>query len=95
MKFLIETTGEFGLVDYGVNPAAVIPSTRPCVVEGSGFVTLRHHAGQLRTLGELKDEATDAEFKKYWDETKGDSELAVSSFLSTYGKDATPIKRKK
>lgn len=72
------------LVDYGQG-GAEIQAHRPSVVANSLFVNARTLIGQIRLISEVSDEATDAEFEKFVQESDGKMELAVSSFLSKYG----------
>ena len=84
MKTLCETSGNFQLVDV-YNGGQIVRGTRPSVVQQTDFVNNRALVGQIKFLGELTDEATDAEFAKYWRETMGDSARAVDSFLAAFG----------
>lgn len=84
-KSLIETTGQFQLVD---ELHQVARANRPTVVELSNFFQTRAFVGQIKMIAALKDEATDAEFAKYWAEAEGDRDLAIQSFLSGFGVDA-------
>lgn len=92
MKLLVETTGEFMLMD--TSGRQEVQAARPSVVDNTNFINGRIASGFLKGLGPLKDDATDAEFAKYFDESKGDSNLAVESFLSTFGADAITEKTK-
>lgn len=89
-KLLCETTGEFELVDYGQN--AIIVSDRPTVLNQSTFVSQRAAVGQIRILeSQLSDEATDAEFEKYFNDSDKNTQLAIDSFKAAYSvQDATP-----
>jgi hypothetical protein len=78
---LVETTGAFSLL--GPNGVDV-KRLRPTVIERSSFVEVQCANGQLRVLAELPDEATDAEFAKFWEESEGDEELAIESFKATF-----------
>jgi hypothetical protein len=91
MKILCETTGSFSLVDFG-QAGAVIEAHRPSVVERSAFVSARAAVGQIRFLGDVTDEATDAEFAKYVDEAE-DMDLAVSAFLAAFAVEDTSKKK--
>lgn len=73
-KILIETTGEFELLDYSQSKTGlIIRHDRPTVsVDNSHFVSQRAAAGQIKVLGTVNDEASDEEFQKYWDEAKTD-----------------------
>lgn len=80
-KILCETTGNFGL--YHGNQA--IEPGVPAVIERTEFFDARTMLGQVSILSNLRDEATNEEFKQYWKEAEGDRELAVASFLSAFG----------
>lgn len=83
MKYLMETKGQFQLVDYATDNT--IQADRPSVIEMTRFFESRVALDQIRVLGKLKDEASDEEFVKYLAESEGDMELAVDSFLSAFG----------
>ncbi len=97
MKILCETTGDFMLVD--LTTGQEVSSTRPAVISMTNFFSQRSMIGQLRKLGDLTDEATDAEFAKYVTDSDGDIDLAVDAFLSSFGVEApsekAPAKRRK
>lgn len=82
-KLLVETTGEFELVDFNEG-GAIVAHNRPSVVNHSTFISSRTAVGQIRVLDNLTDEATDAEFEKYFKDSEGDVELALSAFKSAY-----------
>jgi hypothetical protein len=81
-KILVETTGDFMLMDG--TTGCDIEAHRPTVVTQSGFTHVRIAISQLRVLAKLKPEATDVELQKYIAEAKGDMELAVESFKSKF-----------
>jgi hypothetical protein len=85
MKILAQTLGTFQLLDNLTGD--LIPASRPAVITKTSFTTARAAIEQVRILAELKDDATDAEFRKHWEEAGGDYDLAVQSFLSAYGAD--------
>jgi hypothetical protein len=91
MKLLVETVGQFMLVD-GLQE---IQATRPSVISPSHFFSERVSRNQINVLAELKDEATDLEFKKFLAESNGDMDLAVESFLSTFGAEKVSKKGKR
>lgn len=93
MKILCETTGAFQLVDFEMG-GAVIRSHRPCVVSQSHFVSAHAAAGRIRVLGNVNDEATDAEFAKYVKESDGDLQLAIESFMASFALDTPSAKDK-
>ena len=85
MKLLVETTGNFLLI----NPlnGQEIHYNRPTVVEPSGFIT--NHIGILNIKvlsNELPDEASDAEFAAWYAEA-GDKDLAVASYIAKFQTD--------
>lgn len=83
MPVLLETTGSFQLID---ELGQLVPAHRPAVVEFSNLLQSRAVKGEILVVSNrLKTEATDAEFAKFWSESEGDRELAISSFLSAYG----------
>ena len=91
MKLLVETTGNFLLI----NPlnGQEIHYNRPTVVEPSGFIT--NHIGilNIRVLSnELPDEATDAEFAVWFAEC-GDKDLAVSSFIAKFQAEGAEVEK--
>lgn len=82
-KILVETTGEFELVDFAQG-GAIVAHNRPSVVEATTFIQTRASLGQIRVLDTLTDEATDAEFEKYYQESDKDTELAMDAFKTAY-----------
>lgn len=89
MKLLVETTGSFMLKDPSTGDE--IDNAHPSVVKRSEFIQSRTAMGQINIISvDLQEEATDAEFQKFWKECKGDKELAVESFLSAWGKAQKP-----
>ncbi len=83
MKVLIETTGDFQLLDYNQARGLVIRADRPTVSEQNEFVHSRAAIGQIKVLGQINDEATNEEFDGYWKDS-GDRELAISAFLDSF-----------
>jgi hypothetical protein len=98
-KHLVETTGSFMFLC----PESLqeVHSRRPSVVQSTSFIQGRTAAGAIRVLAELKPEATDKEFEKYWLESDRDTALAVEAFKSAFGAEvvlkdeAKPAKGKK
>ena len=82
MKILCETTGSFSLLDS--HQGVYIEPGRPAIVEMSEFINQRTMLGQLRKVGDVPDTASDAEFAKYWHDSEGNKDLAVSSYLSSF-----------
>lgn len=93
MKLLVETTGEFGLLNTN---SEEISASRPSVVTVTDFIEGRTAKGDLKILGKLNDKADDIEFMALCREyttypTKGkiaapvvDHAAAVGAFLSIY-----------
>lgn len=94
MKVICETTGDFMLVDYS-NNGQTVHAGEINVVEVTPFINSRAMIGQLRFLGEVNDEATDAELQKFIKEADDDVDLAIASFLSTFGLESAPVTSKK
>ena len=94
MKALVETIGDIMLMD--VMSGAIIPENRPAVVLHGSFVQHQISLNQLRIIAtDLSDEATDEEWAKWFAESKGDTALAVDSFLSKFGPNAKPVVKSK
>lgn len=73
-KLLVETTGDFGLVDP--NNAAVINWNRPTVVQDTPFVQQRAAAGQIKVLdNQIPDDVTDEQWVDYYNESFVDGKL--------------------
>ena len=95
-KILIETKGDFELIDYSQSlTGLVIRADRPTVsADNSSFVSQRAAAGQIKVLGAVNDEATDEEFQKFWDESKVDADADVKETDSDEDKAAAEAKAK-
>lgn len=89
MKILVETTGDFMLIDRQQDLA--IECDRPAVTERTPFVHVQIGLGQLHVLSELQEAATDEEFQKYVTDSE-DMDLAVASFVAAFGPDTTTKK---
>ena len=81
-RLLIETTGDFMLVDYGAG-AVEIEAHRPTVVESTNFVQDRISRDQIAVLGEVNADATDAAFIETLANSK-DIQMAVDAFLAEF-----------
>ena len=90
MKILVETTGEFQLVDPFT--LELMPFDRPAVVTSTSFVETRAAKGEVVVLSQLTEEATDEEFAAYWREA---SDIAVESFKSKHALEAVTQKAEK
>jgi len=90
LKILVETTGEFQLVDPFT--LELMPFDRPAVVTSTSFVETRAAKGEVVVLSQLTEEATDEEFAAYWREA---SDIAVESFKSKYAPEAVTKKVEK
>ena len=91
MNVLIETKGQFGLLDLSTRPSQTVDANRPCVVLNTNFIQARVALGQIRVHGYVSDQASDAEFVQYWRDSE-DAKLAVSSFLGAFGTDQETTK---
>lgn len=89
MKCIYETTGSFQLV--GATRAEFYRANRPTVHESTHFNQQFVGSGRLKVLGQVNDEATDAEFAKTWEEAKGDKDLAVASFIAEFPVEGTQL----
>lgn len=85
MKLLVETTSSFMLIDFAANQE--VSAHRPSVVTKSNLVSTRIADRGLDVLAQLSDEATDAEFATYWEESE-DRDLAIEAFKSAYPSEA-------
>lgn len=92
MKQLVETTGQFELVDF--ENGTIIQADRPTVVVPTTFTSARAALGQVRFLANLKDEATDEEFAEYVKQTPDDIDFAIEAFKSAFSPEEGSSKRK-
>lgn len=81
MKLLVETTGDFMLVDYG--QGVDIESHRPSVVVSTSFVQSNIALGRLKVLGEVTDKATNADLLETIAGSKNLS-VATEAFLAEF-----------
>lgn len=81
-KLLVETTGDFQLVDFYAG-GAVIPHDRPSVVSPTMFVQTNTANGRLRVLAELPDAADDTGFVEALKGSK-DAEVAVAAYKAEF-----------
>lgn len=87
MKLLVETTGEFQLIN-AVNGTR-IRFNRPTVVDSDSFVQSHIAYGHLKVFTHtLVDEATDADWEVWLAEAEGDIDLAVASYLTKFDAEA-------
>ena len=87
MKYLVETSGDFMLLDLSMG--AEIPEYRPSIVVPTNFVQGAAARGQLKILrNDLPEAANDAEFAAYWAEN---AEIAIEAYLSKFSADAILI----
>lgn len=82
-KLLVETTGEFQLVDIG-NNSKLVRHEGYTVVEQSSYLAERVANGQLRIIAELGDGATDEDWVDAVKQSDGDIELARDAFKSEF-----------
>jgi hypothetical protein len=80
---LVETSGTFQYLCS--ESRQLVEAHRPTVVKMSTFFSSKVADSTLRLLADLKAEATDLDFQKYWVECKNDAKLAVESFKSEFG----------
>jgi len=87
MPILVETTGQFQLMDFH----QLVPAHRPAVVEQTNLFSSRALLGQLKILAnDLKAGTTDKDFEAFWAESGGDHALAVESFIAAFGPQPSP-----
>lgn len=79
-KILVQTAGGFTYVDD--SNMQVVAHDRPCVVVATPFIKTRIADGRVELLGEVGEDATDADFRATLTEAEGDVELAVAAFLT-------------
>lgn len=91
MKLIVNTAGPFMLEAQGDEQTA--HHNRPSVVTQSAFISQRIGMSQLIVLGQVNDEATDAELATYLAESK-EEELAIASFLEAFPVDKEAEKAK-
>lgn len=84
MKLLVQTRGEFQLLDMEGAAPVVIRYAGCTVVAPTNFVKAQIAEERLDLVGKVNDEATDEEWLKYVEDSGGDVELATSSFLSNF-----------
>lgn len=87
MKQIVETTGEFQL--YLPAPGFFAHAHRPSVVHIAAFFEQNAAAGRIKILGHVNDDATDEEFAAFLASAKGDVDLAVASFISSFPAEVT------
>jgi hypothetical protein len=84
MKYLVETSGDFMLLDIATG--VEISESRPSVVRPTAFVTACATRGQLRMLhNDLPDEASDADFAEFW---AADKAIAVDAYMAKFSAEA-------
>ena len=85
MKHLVETTGDFMLLDSSTRTS--IRHDRPTIVKVTPFVTTRLGTGELKLLiQDLPEEATDDEMFEYI-MLAGDAATGVAAYLAHFGLD--------
>ena len=95
-KVLLKTKGNYCYVDpYS---REYVSEFRPSVVTRTDFIMEKIAESSLEVIAPVRDEATDAEFKKYWLETTNnkqepDEDFAVQAFLSEFGVEKVSVKR--
>jgi hypothetical protein len=77
MNILVETTGQFGLLDS--ESWTSIPHDRPALVRATNFIASRAACGQLKILlQDVPEDIKDEHWVKLWDEAKT-AEAAVKA----------------
>lgn len=84
-KCIVETTGNFELLDMSSIPMANIRENRPTVVIKTEFIDAQRAEGNLRVLAVgLPMEASDKEFGDFFNDSKKDKQLSIKSFCSKF-----------
>lgn len=85
-KCIVETTGEFELLDMSSIPMANIKENRPTVVILTDFIKAQRSDGNLRVLAVgLPMEADDKDFGDLFNgDAEKNKELAIKSFCSKF-----------
>lgn len=87
-KMIVKTTGSFILLDNSAHQT--VGHARPYVVEMTGYLQQRAATKQLEVLSAaLKEDASDAVFKTFWDSSNKQEDLAIAAFLSVWAEGAT------
>ncbi len=85
MKLIVLPTGPHGYMDPTTNDE--VQPFRPSVVNHSSYIDTLIGSSKIKLISnDLSDEATDEEFGKYFSESERDTDLAVQSYLSKFGK---------
>lgn len=83
MKSIVKPTAAHVYLDN--TNGQEIQAFRPTVISATNYTNMLVASGKLQVLAtNLTDDATDEEFVKFVAESKGDHELAVSSFESKF-----------
>lgn len=91
MKILVSTTGAFQLVHSEQHE--LVRAHGDTVIEKSQWAQEKVSIGQLLVSAQLNDEASDAEWLKTLEESDGDRNLALASFLDRFPVDAESARR--
>lgn len=84
-KCIVETTGNFGLQNLDRD---FISQNGPSVTQFNVFIEEKVAVGALKLFAVgLPDKASNDEFQKYVEESKGNIRLAISAFCSQFGID--------
>jgi len=81
---LVESLGNYMLMTRGGD----VEPFRPSVIEHTGQFDQFVSQSQAKLICELKDSATDAEFKNFFDGSERDVALATEAFLAKFSVDA-------
>lgn len=86
MKCIVETTGNFGLINTN---GEYIESYRPTVTKQTIFIEQKLVRGDLKVLAKaLPKDANDADFLKFYEDSKKSVPLSVEAYCATFGRNA-------
>ncbi len=88
MKIVVRPSGEFSLVDP--QSGANMKKGRISVIPQTNFASQRVFIGQLEMLGQLPDDAVEADFLETLKEMDGDVGAAIEIYAAELGKGADP-----
>jgi hypothetical protein len=84
MKMIVETVGSIQCMGSLMAGGDAVPHNRPAVVEATTYIQMKAASGVIKILAQdVPDNANDAEFAGFWLSAKGDTELAVESYLAS------------
>lgn len=93
MKAIVKTSKSIVLMDPLTKD--VIEEHRPVLVNWTQFIQARVGQGEIVVLaGDLPSESSSEEFDEFWAASEGNEELAIESFLSSFGEPESEEKPK-